>query len=47
VSHRRQVINLEPNYHDAELAIGLDDDVAGSLPLPVKLLASIASVPSQ
>ena len=44
VDHHRQVIKLDPNYHDAELTIGLYDYVAGSLPLPVKLLASIAGV---
>jgi hypothetical protein len=44
VDHHRDVIKLDPNFHDAELTIGLYDYVAGSLPLPVKLLASIGGV---
>jgi hypothetical protein len=44
VDHHRQVIKLDPNYHDAELTIGLYDYVVGSLPLPVKLLASVVGV---
>lgn len=42
VDRHRQVIKLDPNFHDAELTIGLYDYVVGSLPLPVKLLASVA-----
>jgi len=42
--HHRQVIKLDPNYHDAELSIGLYDYVAGSLPFPVKLLATFAGI---
>ena len=41
VDRHRQVIKLDPNFHDAELTIGLYDYVVGGLPLPVKLLASI------
>ena len=41
VDHHREVIKLDPNFHDAELTIGLYDYVVGSLPAPVKLLASI------
>lgn len=41
VEHHREVIKLDPNFHDAELTIGLYDYVVGSLPAPVKLLASI------
>lgn len=37
----RDVIKLDPAFHDAELTIGLYDYVVGSLPGPVKLLASI------
>jgi hypothetical protein len=37
----REVIKLDPEFHDAELTIGLYDYVVGSLPGPVKLLASI------
>lgn len=42
VERHREVIKLDPNFHDAELTIGLYDYVVGSLPLPVKLLASVA-----
>jgi tetratricopeptide (TPR) repeat protein len=41
VDRHREVIRLDPNFHDAELTIGLYDYVVGSLPLPVKLLASL------
>jgi tetratricopeptide (TPR) repeat protein len=41
VDRHRDVIKLDPNFHDAELTIGLYDYVVGSLPGPVKLLASI------
>lgn len=41
VERHRDVIRLDPNFHDAELTIGLYDYVVGTLPLPVKLLASI------
>lgn len=41
VDRHREVIKLDPNFHDAELTIGLYDYVVGSLPGPVKLLASI------
>jgi hypothetical protein len=41
VDRHREVIKLDPNFHDAELTIGLYDYVVGSLPAPVKLLASI------
>ncbi|HEX8846119.1 MAG TPA: hypothetical protein VF791_15820 [Pyrinomonadaceae bacterium] len=41
VDRHRAVIKLDPNFHDAELTIGFYDYVVGSLPAPVKLLASI------
>ncbi|MFN2452599.1 MAG: hypothetical protein ABR577_00075 [Pyrinomonadaceae bacterium] len=41
VDRHREVLKLDPNYHDAEVSIGLYDYVVGGLPLPVKLLASI------
>ncbi|HEV7373433.1 MAG TPA: hypothetical protein VGN95_01845 [Pyrinomonadaceae bacterium] len=40
VDRHRDVMKLNPNFHDAELTIGLYDYVVGSLPAPVKLLAS-------
>jgi hypothetical protein len=44
VDRHRDVIKLDPAYTDAELTIGLYDYVAGTLPLPIKLLASIGGV---
>jgi tetratricopeptide (TPR) repeat protein len=44
VDHHRQVLKLDPNFHDAELTIGLYDYAVGSLPLPVKLLVSLGGV---
>jgi tetratricopeptide (TPR) repeat protein len=44
VDRHRQVIKLDPAFHDAELTIGLYDYTVGSLPLPVKLLVSIGGV---
>jgi tetratricopeptide (TPR) repeat protein len=41
VDRHRDVVKLDPAYYDAELTIGLYDYVVGSLPLPVKLLASM------
>ncbi len=42
VDRHREVVKLDPNFHDAELTIGLYDYIVGGLPLPVKILASIA-----
>lgn len=41
VDRHREVLKLDPTFHDAELTIGLYDYIVGSLPLPVKILASI------
>ncbi|MBA2734478.1 MAG: hypothetical protein H0U54_16575 [Acidobacteria bacterium] len=41
VDRHREVIKLAPDFHDAELTIGLYDYVVGSLPAPVKLLVSL------
>ena len=41
VDRHREVIKLAPGFHDAELTIGLYDYVVGSLPGPVKLLATM------
>lgn len=41
VDRHRDVVKLDPTFRDAELTIGLYDYVVGSLPLPVKLLASL------
>ena len=42
VDTNRDVIKLDPNFHDAELTIGMYDYIVGALPLPVRMLASIA-----
>ena len=44
IDTERDVIKLDPNFHDAELTIGMYDYIVGTLPLPVKMLASIAGV---
>ncbi|HKS27126.1 MAG TPA: hypothetical protein VJS44_04875 [Pyrinomonadaceae bacterium] len=41
VDRHRDVVKLEPSFIDAELTIGLYEYVVGSLPLPVKLVASL------
>src|SRR6266516_2406770 len=42
VETQRDVIRLDPRLHDAELTIGMYDYILGTLPIPVKMLASIA-----
>ncbi len=42
VDRHRQVIKLDPNFHDAELSIGLYDYIVGTLPLGAKLVVSFA-----
>jgi tetratricopeptide (TPR) repeat protein len=42
VDKHREVIKLDPTYHDAEITIGLYDFTVGSLPLPIKLIAGVA-----
>jgi len=44
IDTERDVIKLDLNFHDAELTIGMYDYIVGTLPLPVKMLASIAGV---
>ena len=44
VDHHRKVLELSPRFYDAELTIGLQDYVIGSLPLPVKMLAGTFGV---
>jgi hypothetical protein len=41
VDRHRDVIKMDPTFHDAEITIGLYDYVVGSLPLPIKILAGI------
>jgi tetratricopeptide (TPR) repeat protein len=42
IDRDREVIKLDPNFHDAELTIGMYDYVVGNLPLALKLVASLA-----
>jgi hypothetical protein len=42
VGTQRDVLKVDPNFHDAELAIGMYDYIVGTLPLPVRMLAGIA-----
>lgn len=42
VDRHREVLKLDPNYHDAEITIGLYDYTVGALPLPIKLIAGVA-----
>jgi tetratricopeptide (TPR) repeat protein len=44
VGHHRKVLELSPQFYDAELTIGLQNYVIGSLPLPAKMLASTIGV---
>ena len=44
VDRHRDVMKLDPTFHDAELMIGLYDYTVGSLSLPVKLLVGIGGV---
>ena len=44
VEHHRAVLRLAPDFHDAELTIGLMNYVVGSLPLPAKMIAATMGV---
>ena len=44
VDHHREVLKLAPNFHDAELTIGLMNYIVGSLPLPTKMLVATMGV---
>ena len=44
VEHHRAVLKLAPDFHDAELTIGLMNYVIGSLPLPAKMIAGTMGV---
>lgn len=44
VDHHRDVIRLDPNFHDAEITIGLYDYVVGTLPFLAKTLVGVAGV---
>ena len=42
VETERDVLKLDPSLHDAELTIGMYDYIVGTLPLPARMLVSIA-----
>jgi len=44
VDRHREVLKLDPGFHDAELSIGMYNYIIGSLPLPIKLMASIGGM---
>ena len=44
VDHHRVVLKLSPQFRDAELTIGLQNYIVGSLPLPAKMLAGTMGV---
>lgn len=44
VSRHKKVLELSPEFHDAELTIGLQNYVIGSLSLPLKMLAKTFGV---
>ncbi len=44
VEHHRSVLKIDPEFHDADLTIGLYNYIVGSLPLPVKLMVSTMGV---
>ena len=44
VERHKEVLKLAPDYHDAELTIGLQDYIVGSLPLPLKVIAGTMGV---
>lgn len=44
VDHHRDVIKLDPDFHDAEITIGLYDYVLGSLPLAAKILVGVTGM---
>ena len=44
VDHHREVIKRAPEYHDAELTIGLHNYIVGSLSLPLKMIAGTMGV---
>ena len=44
VEKQRDVLKLDPKFHDAELTIGMYDYIVGTLPLSVRMLATIAGV---
>lgn len=44
VDRHRDVLKLDPTFHDAEITIGMYDYVVSTLPLPVKIMAAIGGI---
>ena len=44
VDHHRALLKLAPDFRDAELTIGLQNYIIGSLPLPAKMLVATMGV---
>ena len=44
VDKHRGVLKLDPDFHDAELSIGLYDYTVAALPLPIRVLATMMNV---
>ena len=44
VDRHKEVLKLSPGYRDAELTIGLQNYIVGSLPLPLKVIAGTMGV---
>ncbi len=44
VDRHKEVLKLAPDFHDAELTIGLQNYIVGSLPLPLKVVAGTMGV---
>ena len=44
MNRHRKVLELSPEFYDAELTIGLQNYVIGSLSLPLKMLAKTVGV---
>jgi hypothetical protein len=44
VDRHREVIKLDPNFHDARVTVGMYDYVVGTLPLPVKIGATFLGI---
>lgn len=44
VDRHKEVLKLAPDFRDAELTIGLQNYIVGSLPLPLKMLAATMGV---
>jgi hypothetical protein len=41
VDKHRDLVKLDPNYHDARITIGMYDYILGGLPFPVRVLAGL------